>query len=217
MEKAILKYEEENNDKLHIVVPVPFFTSLFITEAKNLIVPKINITSQNLEPKSSTLKAEKNIGEFGGKLMSKSILLKLFAIVAAFAVVIGGITAAVVVNNKNKDKNIDDVVSQINSNISDENSGADNGEDGLTQIDYSLDEQVLFDNDKCTVTVTGCEMYSNRFEVKAELKNKTTDEVLEELNRMPFFMTHLDDSNGEGGENMELEALVSQPMTLWIF
>ena len=100
--------------------------------------------------------------------MSKSILLKLFAIVAAFAVVIGGITAAVVVNNKNKDKNIDDVVSQINSNISDENSGADNGEDGLTQIDYSLDEQVLFDNDKCTVTVTGCEMYSNRFEVKAE-------------------------------------------------
>lgn len=75
--------------------------------------------------------------------MSKSILLKLFAIVAAFAVVIGGITAAVVVNNKNKDKNIDDVVSQINSNISDENSGADNGEDGLTQIDYSLDEQVL--------------------------------------------------------------------------
>ena len=48
MKKAILKYEEENNDKLHIVVPVPFFTSLFITEAKNLIVPKINITSQNL-------------------------------------------------------------------------------------------------------------------------------------------------------------------------
>jgi len=179
MKKAILKYEEENNDKLHIIVPVPFFTSLFITEAKNLVVPKISITSQNLEPKSSTLKAEKNIGAFGGKLMSKSILLKLFAIVAAFAVVIGGITAAVVVNNKNKDKNIDDVVSQINSNISDENSGADNGEDGLTQIDYSLDEQVLFDNDKCTVTVTGCEMYSNRFEVKAELKNKTTDEEIE--------------------------------------
>lgn len=41
----------------------------------------------------------------------------------------------------------------------------------------------------------------------SEFKNKTTDEVLEELNRMPFFMTHLDDSNGEGGENMELEAL----------
>lgn len=41
----------------------------------------------------------------------------------------------------------------------------------------------------------------------SEFKDKTTDEVLEELNRMPFFMTHLDESNGDGGENMELEAL----------
>lgn len=178
MKKAILKYEEENNDKLHIIVPVPFFTSLFGTEAKNSVVPKISITSQNLKPNSSTLKAGKNIGAFGGKLMSKSILLKLFAIVAAFAVVIGGVTAAVVVNNKNKDKDNNNVVSQINSNVSDDNSGTDNGEDGLTQIDYNLDEQVLFDNDKCTVTVTGCEMYSDRFEVKAELKNKTTDEEI---------------------------------------
>ena len=29
MKKAILKYEEENNDKLHIVVPVPFFLLSF--------------------------------------------------------------------------------------------------------------------------------------------------------------------------------------------
>ncbi|SMN20937.1 similar to Saccharomyces cerevisiae YBR155W CNS1 TPR-containing co-chaperone [Maudiozyma saulgeensis] len=41
----------------------------------------------------------------------------------------------------------------------------------------------------------------------SEFKNKTTDEVLEELNRMPFFMTQLDESNGEGGENTVLEAL----------
>lgn len=41
----------------------------------------------------------------------------------------------------------------------------------------------------------------------SEFQNKTTDEVLEELNRMPFFMTKLDDTNGEGGENTELEAL----------
>ncbi|CCF58450.1 hypothetical protein KAFR_0E02980 [Kazachstania africana CBS 2517] len=41
----------------------------------------------------------------------------------------------------------------------------------------------------------------------SEFKDKSTDEVLEELNRMPFFMTKLDDTDGDGGSNMELEAL----------
>ncbi|QLG71780.1 hypothetical protein HG535_0C01290 [Zygotorulaspora mrakii] len=41
----------------------------------------------------------------------------------------------------------------------------------------------------------------------SDFQGKTTDEVLEELNRMPFFMTKLDDSDGAGGENIELEAL----------
>lgn len=41
----------------------------------------------------------------------------------------------------------------------------------------------------------------------AEFQDKSTDEVLEELNRMPFFMTKLDNSDGDGGENVELEAL----------
>lgn len=40
-----------------------------------------------------------------------------------------------------------------------------------------------------------------------EFKDKTTDEVLKELNRMPFFMTKLDPTDGEGGSNTELEAL----------
>ncbi|SCV03209.1 LAME_0H08592g1_1 [Lachancea meyersii CBS 8951] len=41
----------------------------------------------------------------------------------------------------------------------------------------------------------------------SEFQNKTTDEVLEELNRMPFFMKTLDETDGEGGQNTELEAL----------
>ena len=36
----------------------------------------------------------------------------------------------------------------------------------------------------------------------AEYSNKTTDEVIEELNRLPFFMTKLDESDGDGGENI---------------
>ncbi|CAI4055689.1 HSP70/90 family co-chaperone CNS1 SKDI_02G2650 [Saccharomyces kudriavzevii IFO 1802] len=41
----------------------------------------------------------------------------------------------------------------------------------------------------------------------SEFKDKTSDEILREMNRMPFFMTKLDETDGAGGENVELEAL----------
>lgn len=43
----------------------------------------------------------------------------------------------------------------------------------------------------------------------AETVDKSVDDVVKELNRLPFFMTELDDSDGKGGENVELEALKS--------
>lgn len=43
----------------------------------------------------------------------------------------------------------------------------------------------------------------------SELAHKTPEEVMTELNRMPFFMSQLDETDGEGGENMGLEALKS--------
>ncbi|CAK9438848.1 uncharacterized protein LODBEIA_P30720 [Lodderomyces beijingensis] len=43
----------------------------------------------------------------------------------------------------------------------------------------------------------------------SQFANKTTDEVMEELNRLPFFMTKLDETDGEGGENVGVEALKS--------
>jgi hypothetical protein len=41
----------------------------------------------------------------------------------------------------------------------------------------------------------------------AEIKSQATAEVLTEMNRMPLFMTNLDDTDGDGGENIALEAL----------
>jgi tetratricopeptide (TPR) repeat protein len=41
----------------------------------------------------------------------------------------------------------------------------------------------------------------------AEVKSQSVDELLEQMNRMPLFMTSLDETDGEGGENMALEAL----------
>ena len=41
----------------------------------------------------------------------------------------------------------------------------------------------------------------------AEIKKQSVDEVLAEMNRMPLFMTTLDETDGEGGENVLLEAM----------
>ncbi|KAH7390659.1 TPR repeat protein-like protein [Pyrenochaeta sp. MPI-SDFR-AT-0127] len=41
----------------------------------------------------------------------------------------------------------------------------------------------------------------------AEIKSQSVDELLKEMNRMPLFMTSLDETDGEGGENVALEAL----------
>lgn len=43
----------------------------------------------------------------------------------------------------------------------------------------------------------------------SEYAEKTADEIIKDINRLPFFMTELDDSDGQGGENTELEALKS--------
>lgn len=41
----------------------------------------------------------------------------------------------------------------------------------------------------------------------ADIKSKSADEVLKEMNRMPLFMTTLDETDGDGNENMMLEAI----------
>lgn len=41
----------------------------------------------------------------------------------------------------------------------------------------------------------------------ADIKSQGTDQVLKEMNRLPLFMTSLDETDGEGGENIALEAL----------
>lgn len=43
----------------------------------------------------------------------------------------------------------------------------------------------------------------------SELAQKSTQDIMDELNRLPFFMNELDETDGKGGENIELEALKS--------
>lgn len=41
----------------------------------------------------------------------------------------------------------------------------------------------------------------------ADLSGKSTDDIMKELNRLPFFMTDIDETDGAGGENTGIEAL----------
>ena len=41
----------------------------------------------------------------------------------------------------------------------------------------------------------------------ADIKSQSVDEVIQEMNRLPLFMTTLDETDGEGGQNDALEAL----------
>ena len=41
----------------------------------------------------------------------------------------------------------------------------------------------------------------------ADIKSQSVDEVIKEMNRLPLFMTTLDETDGEGGQNDALEAL----------
>jgi hypothetical protein len=41
----------------------------------------------------------------------------------------------------------------------------------------------------------------------AEAKNQSVDEFVKSLNKMPFFMTEMDETADDGGENEALEAL----------
>jgi hypothetical protein len=41
----------------------------------------------------------------------------------------------------------------------------------------------------------------------AEIQSKSVDELLKEMNRLPLFMTTLDETDGEGGDNPGLDAM----------
>lgn len=127
IKEALLIYEENNNDRLHAVVPVFILSKLLNKEASNTVLPKLTVftgsaSAANAVPDSVTTK--KTIS--GGKVMFSTVKAKVIAGVCAAAVVGGGITAAVVLSsNGSKDNDNDDgVVVVTESQKSSESSSA---------------------------------------------------------------------------------------------
>ena len=125
IKEAVLIYEENNNDRLHGVVPVFILSKLLNKEASNTVLPKLTVftgSAANAVPDSVT--STKTIS--GGKVMFSTVKAKVIAGVCAAAVVGGGITAAVVLSsNGSKDNDNDDgVVVVTESQKSSESSSA---------------------------------------------------------------------------------------------
>ncbi|MDE6731400.1 MAG: sigma-70 family RNA polymerase sigma factor, partial [Oscillospiraceae bacterium] len=109
IKEAIMRYEEENKDKLHGVVFIPTLTRLFKLEAENTPVPNLTLdfmippNTQNLVPSDQAAAAAKT----GGKAMLNTLKAKIIAGACAAAVVVGGgVTAGVVIANNSKNPQI---------------------------------------------------------------------------------------------------------------
>lgn len=90
---AVEKYEEENNDRLHGVVFVPLFGSIFKEEAKNITVPKISLDF--LENPNAVGSSANGAGKLFKAVMSTA-KTKAIAI-ACCATMVCGIATAVII------------------------------------------------------------------------------------------------------------------------
>lgn len=133
IKEAVLIYEENNNDRLHAVVPVFILSKLLNKEASNTVLPKLTVftgSATAANAVSDSVTSTKTIS--GGKVMFSTVKAKVIAGVCAAAVVGGGITAAVVLSsNGSKDNDNDDgvVVVTESQKSSESSSAADNKAD----------------------------------------------------------------------------------------
>lgn len=133
IKEAVLIYEENNNDRLHAVVPVFILSKLLNKEASNTVLPKLTVftgSASAANAVSDSVTSTKTIS--GGKGMFSTVKAKVIAGVCAAAVVGGGITAAVVLSsNGSKDNDNDDgvVVVTESQKSSESSSAADNKAD----------------------------------------------------------------------------------------
>ena len=100
MKTAIEKYEEENNDKLHGVVFVPLFGSIFKEEAKNIKVPKISL--EFLENPNVVGSSAKGAGKLF-KAVTATAKTRAIAIACCATMVCGIATALVICVGCNPD------------------------------------------------------------------------------------------------------------------
>lgn len=101
IKQEVLRYEEENGDRLHVILPIPILTLLLRAAAEDTAVPSLSAgappVSQDVPVNSAA-----NAANSGGKTMLNSLKAKIIAGACAAVVVGGGVTAAVLIANNSK-------------------------------------------------------------------------------------------------------------------
>ena len=97
IKEGVLRYEKKSGDKLHSFAVIPFLTTLFTAQMQDMPMPSLPLNFKDAIPKSKfAAKAAKT----GGRIMLKSLQVKIVAGIVAAVVAVGGITAAVVLTNQ---------------------------------------------------------------------------------------------------------------------
>ena len=105
IKQEVLRYEEENSDRLHAIVPIPILTLLLRAAAENTAVPQNIVSFENNFPNPQTAPSNSAAAaaSTGGKTMLHTLKAKIIAGACAAVVVGGGVTAGVLIsNNSNK-------------------------------------------------------------------------------------------------------------------
>lgn len=179
IKEAVLIYEENNNDRLHGVVPVFILSKLLNKEASNTVLPKLTVftgSAANAVPDSVT--STKTIS--GGKGMFSTVKAKVIAGVVALAVVGGGITAVVLAN---RDKTAD--ADKPNTAIQTDAQGEVNEqeiEDKLNELDENADNEDDVTDDTASGTNSNGELEMAVYTVSDEIKNADLSSGLVQLN-----------------------------------
>lgn len=181
IKEAVLIYEENNNDRLHAVVPVFILSKLLNKEASNTVLPKLTVftgsaSAANAVPDSVT--TTKTIS--GGKGMFSTVKAKVIAGVCAAAVVGGGITAAVLAN---RDRTAD--TDKPNTAVQTDAQGEVNEqeiEDKLNELDENTDNKDDVTGDAASGVDSDGEPEMAVYTVSDEIKNAGLSSGLVQLN-----------------------------------
>ena len=110
IKEAILIYEKEHDDKLHVLVPIPVLTKILRIEAEQTRVPDIPLRL----PKAASSPAN-IVKQAGGTSMKNAITGKLIAGVVAVTAAVAGIVALTNKNSSDTPKQVDSVPSVTTS------------------------------------------------------------------------------------------------------
>ncbi|MCH5343390.1 MAG: sigma-70 family RNA polymerase sigma factor [Acetatifactor sp.] len=91
IKEGVLQYEKKSGDKLHSFAVIPFLTALFTAQVQDMPMPSFPLRFTDAIPKS---KLAAKAAKTGGRIMLKSLQVKIIAGIAAAVVAVGGITAA---------------------------------------------------------------------------------------------------------------------------